>query len=231
MKSNTKTSDPTPRTVTASGNFAYLFFGLLLFFLAAPYSHLLPGVGQYSIVLLFTLFMLIAIWSLSSSHHTYRLGAILALCISSISAINFFIGYSNFLMMTGYCLLLTFCCLSCWIAAQNIFVLHQVNFNSLVGAFCVYLLLGLIWAILYALLQLNGWAAFSGNITNQPNRIFSEMLYFSFVTLASLGYGDISPTSSLIRTLAYLEAIIGQFYLAVMVASLVGAFTTHRIQH
>lgn len=231
MKSNTKTSDAAPGKITASGNFAYLFFGLLLFFLAAPYNHLLPGVGHYSIVLLFTLFMLVAVWSLSSSHHTYRLGALLALCISGISTINFFIGYSNFLMMTGYCLLLTFCCLSCWIAARNIFVLHQVNFNSLIGAFCVYLLLGLIWAILYALLLLNGWADFSGNITHQPNRLFPEMLYFSFVTLVSLGYGDIAPASSLVRTLAYLEAVLGQFYLAVMVASLVGAFTSHRIQH
>lgn len=217
--------------VAYSGNFGYLFFGLLLFFLAAPYNHLLSGLGQYSIVLLFTLFMLIAVWSLSSSRQIYRLGILLALCISGISGIDRFFGYSEPVMWFGYLLLLIFCCLSCWIAARNVFVLHQVNFNSLVGAFCVYLLLGLIWAILYSLLQLNGWAVFSGNITDQPHGIFPEMLYFSFVTLASLGYGDIAPASNLIRTLAYLEAITGQFYLAVMVASLVGAFTSHRIQH
>lgn len=231
MKSNTKTPAAAPRKVANSGNFAYLFFGLILFFLAAPYYHLLPGVGKNSIVLLFTVFMLIAVWSLSSSQLTYRIGAVMAICISGITAIDGFIGYNGPLMLIGYCLLLTFCCLSCWIAARNIFVLHQVNLNSLVGAFCVYLLIGQIWAILYALLQLNGWATFSGNIINEPNRIFPEMLYFSFVTLASLGYGDIAPASSLIRTLAYLEAIIGQFYLAVMVASLVGAFTSNRIQH
>lgn len=231
MKSNTQTSNAAPKTVTASGNFAYLFFGLLLFFLTVPYNHLLSGLGRYSIVLLFTLFMLIAVWSLSSSRHIYRLGLLLAVSLSSLSGIDLFFGYSEPIMWSGYLLLLIFCCLSCWIAAQNVFVLHQVNFNSLVGAFCVYLLLGLIWAILYCLLHFNGWAVFSGNITDQPHGIFPEMLYFSFVTLASLGYGDIAPASNLIRTLAYLEAVTGQFYLAVMVASLVGAFTSHRIQH
>lgn len=231
MKNVNKAPNTTPRKVLANGNFAYLFFGLLLFFLAAPFNHLLTGVGQYSVVLLFTLFMLVAVWSLSSSRLTYRLGAFLALSISILSGIDYFIGYSASFMEVGYLLLLIFCCLSCWIAARNVFVLHQVNFNSLVGAFCVYLLLGLIWAILYCLLHFNGWAVFSGNITDQPHGIFPEMLYFSFVTLASLGYGDIAPASNLIRTLAYLEAITGQFYLAVMVASLVGAFTSHRIQH
>lgn len=231
MNTTVKNIPATARKVTGSGNFSYLFFGLLLFFLAAPFNHLLPGVGRYSIALLFTLFMLIAVWSLSSSRLTYRLGVLLALSISSLSAIDYFIGFRAPVMQLGYLLLLIFCGLSCWIAAQNVFVLHQVNFNSLVGAFCVYLLLGLIWAILYSLLQLNGWADFSGNITNQPHGIFPEMLYFSFVTLASLGYGDIAPASNLIRTLAYLETITGQFYLAVMVASLVGAFTSHRIQH
>ncbi|MBN1852246.1 MAG: two pore domain potassium channel family protein [Pirellulales bacterium] len=46
--------------------------------------------------------------------------------------------------------------------------------------------------------------------------------YFSFITLATVGYGDITPTTPLTRTLAWIEAITGQFYLAVIVAGLVG---------
>ena len=56
----------------------------------------------------------------------------------------------------------------------------------------------------------------------------SEWLYFSFVTMTSLGYGDISPVSAIARALAYLEAVSGQFYIAILVAGLVGAHMSRR---
>ena len=52
--------------------------------------------------------------------------------------------------------------------------------------------------------------------------VFSEMYYFSFVTLTTLGYGDVLPISRVARSFATLEAVIGQLYLAVVIASLVG---------
>jgi len=56
----------------------------------------------------------------------------------------------------------------------------------------------------------------------------SEWLYFSFVTMATLGYGDIAPVSAIARALAYIQAVFGQFYIAILVAGLVGAHITHR---
>jgi voltage-gated potassium channel len=53
--------------------------------------------------------------------------------------------------------------------------------------------------------------------------LFPDFIYFSFVTITTLGFGDISPTLPVARFLVYLEAIIGQFYLAILVASLVGS--------
>ncbi|MCR4415511.1 MAG: potassium channel family protein, partial [Thermoguttaceae bacterium] len=55
--------------------------------------------------------------------------------------------------------------------------------------------------------------------------------YFSFITLATVGYGDVTPTTSLARTLAWTEAITGQFYLAVLVAGLVGLKVTQAIKN
>jgi hypothetical protein len=57
-----------------------------------------------------------------------------------------------------------------------------------------------------------------------------NFIYFSFVTLATLGYGDITPVSPLVRTAAYLEAIVGQLYVAVLVASLVSRHVTSEDQ-
>jgi len=60
---------------------------------------------------------------------------------------------------------------------------------------------------------------------------FSEFMYFSFVTITTLGYGDLIPVKPLARTVAFLEAIIGQFYVAVLVAWLVGMYLSEKGQH
>jgi uncharacterized membrane protein len=56
----------------------------------------------------------------------------------------------------------------------------------------------------------------------------SAWLYFSFVTMTTLGYGDISPVTATARALAYSQAVFGQFYIAVLVAGLVGAYIARR---
>lgn len=191
--------------------------------LTVPYAHDLPLIGRYSLTLVFNAFMLIAVWSLAATRQFLYLGLGLALAISVISG-GGILGLTNLTMeIAGLFLMLLFAGISAWIAGRHVFVLQRVDFNSLVGAFCVYLLLGFIWAILFRLLQLLGLATFSGLIsTNEP---FSQLIYFSFVTLVSLGYGDITPSSGLARVLSYFEALTGQFYLAVLVACLVGSFT------
>ena len=96
--------------------------------------------------------------------------------------------------------------------------LHRVR-----GAIAIYLLLGLIWAFAYGLLDLHVEHAF----TESHSRLtadtldLKELVYFSFVTLTTVGYGDIAPQAPVVRSLAVLEALAGQIYLAVTVARLV----------
>jgi len=126
-------------------------------------------------------------------------------------------------------ILIAFSVLSCVIAVQDVFGWRKADTNTLMGAVCIYLMLGLIWAVLYDMLVLL-WpeASFSG-LQYEENRLqFDSFLYFSFVTLTTAGYGDITPVNPLIRTLAYLEMITGQFYMAVLVAGLVGLFMRQR---
>jgi hypothetical protein len=59
---------------------------------------------------------------------------------------------------------------------------------------------------------------------NRPEDAAAHFLYYSFVTLTTLGFGDVTPVHPVVRTLSYLEAVIGQLYLAVLVASLVGRY-------
>jgi voltage-gated potassium channel len=94
------------------------------------------------------------------------------------------------------------------------------------AALCMYLVMGLLWSFIYTLLfAVDPESIRLASVVHSEEggrNVFSEMYYFSFVTLTTLGYGDILPVSRLARSLATMEAIVGQLYLAVVVASLVG---------
>jgi hypothetical protein len=94
-----------------------------------------------------------------------------------------------------------------------------VTFHRLHGAVAAYLLLGIIWAYAYALVALLGPGAFSGAVSpaDGPRGFF----YFSFVTLTTVGYGDVLPVHPVARSLAVLEAVTGPLYLAILIARLV----------
>jgi len=94
----------------------------------------------------------------------------------------------------------------------------EVNAQSVTGAICIYLLLGLLFMFLYSAIALLGSGYFFHQGTDGTRSI---RLYFSYVTLVTLGYGDYTPAANLGRTLAIVEALIGQLYLVTVVALLV----------
>lgn len=93
-----------------------------------------------------------------------------------------------------------------------------VTFHRIQGAIAVLLLLGLVWANAYALLYHLHPDAFSGAIGNAPGAL--TWIYYSFVTLTTMGYGDITPVHPIARSLAISEALTGQLYIAVTLARL-----------
>lgn len=109
--------------------------------------------------------------------------------------------------------------LFCTIIITRIFQNGPITFHRIEGAIAVYLLLGLAWAYAYQLIAYLDPVAFSGAVTASGG--FSSWTYFSFVTLATLGYGDISPLNPVARSLATAEGITGQLYLAILIARLV----------
>lgn len=87
------------------------------------------------------------------------------------------------------------------------------------GAVAVYLLLGLIWARLYEVVAMASPGAF--RVPEGESLHTADLVYFSFVTLATIGYGDIAPVSLLARNLSILEAVMGQLYLVILISRLV----------
>jgi hypothetical protein len=103
-----------------------------------------------------------------------------------------------------------------------------VTADTIAGAICFYLLLGVIWGLIFSLIEiahpgsfLDGGRPLSSS-TTEPRLLVPTLLYLSLVTLSTLGYGDILPVTPPARMLAAIEAIIGPLYLAVLIARLVG---------
>jgi hypothetical protein len=105
----------------------------------------------------------------------------------------------------------------------------RITMDKIFAAICVYLLLGYAWTFAYAIveeLDPGSFVALSNTPREYVDRVL-EMRHFSFMTLTTVGYGDIVPRSSAARTLAGIEAITGQIYLTVLVARLVGLHIVH----
>lgn len=94
-----------------------------------------------------------------------------------------------------------------------------IDGQTVLGAICTYLLIGLTFAFVYHALYTLDPDAFKGDLGESA---LAGLAYFSFVTLATLGYGDIVPVTEFARMTAALEALLGQIFLVTLVAALVG---------
>jgi len=106
----------------------------------------------------------------------------------------------------------------------------KVTWDKIYGAICAYLLLGYAWTFAYSVVTEIQPASFVSMTSPMPADVVGRVMhlrYFSFVTLATIGYGDIVPQTPAARTLALLEAIVGQFYLVALVGRLVGLHIVH----
>jgi hypothetical protein len=104
---------------------------------------------------------------------------------------------------------------------------EHITADSVFGAFCGYLLLGVAFGHAFCLVEAVVPGAFHGDEeivkqVQQPDRAHFLLTYFSLMTLTTVGYGDITPVHQSARGLAALEAVAGQFYIAVLIAGLVG---------
>jgi voltage-gated potassium channel Kch len=112
------------------------------------------------------------------------------------------------------------------VVAGQVYRSGPVTYHRILGAVAVYLLLGLIWANAYGLLQQLRPDAFAGMLNEAF--ISQTWIYYSFVTLTTVGYGDITPVHPVARSLAIGEALTGQLYLAITLARLVSLHVSTR---
>ena len=209
-------------------NFFYLLGALLFLLISFP---LAQDLGYHNMPLVrtivFSVLLLVGIWSLKGSGRIYVAGMVfvvggiaLNVLASNLDAVA--LRYGSNLAMFGFLVV------AISHALRQVVFGTELDANRLVGAICVFLLLGMIWAFAYSLLELAVPDSFGGLSADRTPGFDSGWLYFSFVTLTTLGYGDITPATGIARTLSYMQAVAGQFYVAVLVAGLVSAYISDR---
>ena len=112
-----------------------------------------------------------------------------------------------------------------WTTLRAMLRVNQVSVDVIAGGIAVYLLLGFLFGLLFTLVELIHPGSFS-DLGGQ--RRYVDFTYYSFVTLSTLGYGDIVPLSSVARRMSVVEALTGQIYLAVFIGRLVGVYRGRR---
>ncbi|MEI6894096.1 MAG: potassium channel family protein [Colwellia sp.] len=213
--------------MTRQDNFIYLTFSLILLLLGTSLAQqFFDGTMQRMVQSATVVTLLVAVWGVESKDFVLRKTFIFPLAILLFSFFSAWLDSAGF-DQVYLLLLLNFFISSALRTAKQVLFTGDIDGNKILGAICLYLLMGLIWAVLYTLVQLSFPDSFV-NIHNNHQwfTLFPDFVYFSFVTITTLGFGDISPRLPIPRFLVYMEAIVGQFYLAILVASLVGSHMT-----
>ncbi|RKZ80272.1 MAG: hypothetical protein DRQ35_02610 [Gammaproteobacteria bacterium] len=212
------------KTTKKQGNYLFLLIALLALIVIGPLlsEHFKIG-SRFFLQATFAAVMFIGVWTLNAEHFWFRVGIGLALTAFILAAVNYFLA-SKIIFLTGLMASFLFLIFSTYLAFNHILFSGKVTGNKIVGSLCIYLLIGVIWSLIYIFIAATHPDAFTNIPPFTEYSHMWEYLYFSFVTLTTLGYGDISPAIPLAKTWAFLEAICGQFYLAILVASLVGTY-------
>jgi len=202
-----------------------LLIALALLFTCAPFVEEIKG-GELILSILFSLVLLAGILAVADRKRVLVIALVLAAPAVGGRWINHFrpdlVPPAVFLV--GGLILIIFV-----VAHLLRFILRapSVTTEVLCASISAYLMLGLMWTIAYWLVdQLTPGGAFSFN-TNAGTRSMNGFngFYFSFITLSTVGYGDITPVSRIARWLAAMEAMTGLLYVAVLIARLVSLYS------
>ncbi len=170
-----------------------------------------------TLVLLQCLTLVTALWTSGLAKADSRVSIGLA-ALATVSALALLVFGGTFfkavvLILAGLLTLATISTVALGVIDQG-----EANVKAVTGAVCIYILIGMLFVFLYGVIATVSSGDFFAQGTDGTR---SLRLYFSFVTLATLGYGDYTPAHELGRTLAIVEALFGQLYLVTVIAVLV----------
>ena len=183
--------------------------------------------GQLTFDILVSVVLLAAVWVVSQKRHLL-LATFVLMVPAFVARWLLYVHTSHWLVVIAAVFAMSVLVLTMIVLLWRAFGGATVTADTIAGSVCAYLILGVVWAFAFSLVELARPGAFLVNGTpmaatiGTPTALNKELLYFSLVTLSTVGYGDIVPAVPPARMLAVLEAVTGQIYLAVLIGGLVG---------
>ncbi|MEE9607237.1 MAG: ion channel [Myxococcota bacterium] len=219
---------PTRPSDDRVARYSVLLVGLALVLFAVPFLSELPPDWVPLFELIFSALFLAGIWAVSRSPRSLAIGLTLAL---PAVGLEWFAAEHPQLVLAAFLLQDIFFLYMIVLILRTILRERTVSLETILGGVAVFLLIGISFALLYGHLEYTAPGSFAyagqGAIPGASRALREgSLVYFSFITLTTLGYGDITPVSSGARALATLEAVVGQLYVAIFVARLVGMYLT-----
>ncbi|MEQ9209219.1 MAG: potassium channel family protein [Pseudomonadales bacterium] len=104
----------------------------------------------------------------------------------------------------------------------------EIDTDMVLAAISVYFLIGLLWAFIYVTIETSTPGSFSLPPNSSEGPTYSLFVYFSYVTLTTLGYGEMTPVSEVAQSWSIMESIAGQLYLTIVIARMIGLIISHK---
>jgi voltage-gated potassium channel Kch len=200
-----------------------ILLGVIFLQIFVMYPLIHAGTGLILLHILFILVLVSGVMAVSATPHWGRLVVVMA--IFSIICRGLGLWYSGPTIDTlETSLAVIFAAILMAIILIQVFRQGPVNAHRIAGSIAAYLLIGIVCGHAYMIVALQDPSAFAfANISvpTEFHKLQSKLFYFSFITLTSVGYGDIMPVNPAAQTVAILEALIGQLFPAILLARLV----------
>jgi hypothetical protein len=222
------------RDFVLRNRFVVLFGSLLLFMVSLPLADLRPPSADVDTPHVIEGFLFLAVLAAAAiSVAKTTTGKVLALVVGLPAMIlRLLHGHGGHFEVAGYLVAMAFLTYIMVSILRFVFSHVVVTSDTLFAALCVFVLMAVVWSLAYSTCAALDSTSFAFTLSPERPRPSLRIarggalpvIYFSLSTLTTLGYGDIVPTSSVTRMLACTEAVLGQLYLTVLVARLVGLY-------
>jgi hypothetical protein len=185
--------------------------------LVNPFIRQIGKIGYFFATMLITMIPLASYHALTEDRKRAITILLIAVPFVILDGINMFFA-NRYLMVVAYSFATILYFYIVVLLVRNLLSQRIITANLIYCAISIYLLIGIMWAGLYVVLEGISPGSFSG-ISDT-----ADLVYFSFVTLTTVGFGDVAPLSILVKRLAVFEAAMGGIYMAIIIAMIVGRY-------
>lgn len=208
------------------GRYGSLLVALVILMVLQPTTE--TTIGKYLLEVMFIAVLVAGLRAIEIKKSLFRFECLLLFVSLVLNAVGVLFGNDDLFFLGIVCRAIFLLLVSLTILI-DLFHGRKVDGDTLAGAVCVYLLIALIFSYCFLLIEVFVPGSFSFTQGHSRMQIwvskeFFPFFYFSLVTMTTVGYGDMSPVTAVARTFSSMEAIIGQIYLTILVARLVGMY-------